>query len=462
MARQWVVWVLAAVVGFGLLTDDAKAGLVDANIAFGAATAWDGFGEDFSPQWEGETTVVDSRFLPAWIGTQNAGTLGWTGSGCILSTNWNSNYNSPILVPGHWETRKTVRKISSSSDSAALSSAWLRYDGREYTAEKKDYDGAEMARYATLESSDGTVLANASAIACKSTDFGDDGFSADGRVSAFSIIIDTAQESPATLTAHSPLEAPAQLNQEADLSASPNPAVEVLPTATGRAALLVTAPPTPVADSSPQIEFTAAELTIAEVPNFQSLSIISLPSFDPALELSRSLDTGDVDVSAGATGRSWFDVSYELDRETAFSLDLDIARLGEVEITFIATNIETGEVAFSFTTVETGTQQEISMEGILEAGKYKFALNCLTDSSVDSSGGLNTGGQAMFDLALDLEEEYVDVWIPEHYEGGSGISFDLLSLGNFSAASSAVPEPSVLGLLILGGFVGLLVRRRRL
>ncbi len=171
------------------------------------------------------------------------------------------------------------------------------------------------------------------------------------------------------------------------------------------------------------------------------------------------------EASVSATGRSWFDVTYELDQETAFSFELDIARLDETEISFSATNTSTGEVVFSLTTADTDTRQEISMTGILDAGEYKFALDCLTDSSIDSHGGLNLGGQAIFDLSLDLEEEYVQVWVPEQYETSSGYRLAIWDLLDFDASTpsspAAVPEPNILTLLTLGAAACLLCGRRR-
>ena len=468
MARQWVFWVLAAVVGFGLVTCDAQAGLVDENTAFGAATAWDGFGEDFSPEWEGQTMVVDSQFLPAWTGTQGSGTMGWTSSGCImLAGNWNSNYSFSKLVPGHWETRKTVRKVSSSSDSRALSSAWLSRDGREFTAEKNGSDGAEMARYATLVSSEGTLLANAAAIAYKNNNFGDDSFSAGGRVSALSIIVDPPEEIAAEAADNSQLTVSSQpaVQETVVLAPQNTVAAEVPVVATGRAALLKVAPSALKVNLFDGHTVTINESSYVTLADLSSQ--IEIASLAPAAVLSSKLDGGDFEVSAEATGRSWFDVTYELDQETTFSLDLAIARLGEVELVFSATDTQTGEKAFSFSTVEAGTQQEISMEGILEAGTYKFALNCMADSAVDSTGEINIGGQALFDVSLDLEEEYVQVWVPDQYVSSS-VALDLASV--FADDSSfvidlsllsAVPEPSGLVLLIIGGCVSLMGSWRR-
>lgn len=312
---------LAVLTGCCFITANVQAGLVDSNTAYGQVQAWDGFDAEFSPQWEGETTAVDTWQAPEISDIYTSGTGCYMSSGTMATVDW-GRWGSGILSvgsdpydPGRWATRPTVRKISSSSDSKVLNSTWLRYAGQEYTTTKNDSSGAEMARYATLMSPQDDLLANATAIAYKNASFGGDEFSADGRVSATAI-----------------------------------------------------------------------------------------------------LDYDVKEATANSTGKSWLKAKYELDRDTDFSLDLDLAILGQIDFSFTATDVNSGEVAFNFDTVPNGIsigiQQEFSMDGTLEAGTYEFALNCLTDAAVNSQGQWNPGGQAEFDLSLDLKEEYVQVWVP--------------------------------------------------
>jgi hypothetical protein len=367
MAGRWFLIGLAVLTGCCFITANVQAGLVDADLVTSPLLAWDGFEDDFSPDWEGDTTVVDT--WPAWQAPENNGTSGWTSSGTMLATNWHGgcfvaevdwNPGHWVESGGHWETHPTVRNASASSDSTVSSSAWLRFAGREYTATKNDDDGLELARYARLLSPEGKLLADASAVAYGNTSFGSDEFSADGRVSALAILTTDAEE-----------------------------------------------------------------------------------------------------AVAGSTGRSWFEAAYELGRDTDFSFELDLAFRGEVDFSFTATDVDSGEVALYFDTIPNaigvGTQQTFSLDGFLEAGVYEFALNCLTDGAVNSLGQWNPGGQAIYDLSLDLKEEYVQVWVPD-YVWVSGFGYLSLDTSNSPAA---VPEPSTLAMLILGGLGCLIAGRWR-
>ncbi|MBN2291172.1 MAG: PEP-CTERM sorting domain-containing protein [Pirellulales bacterium] len=378
MTKQLSLCCLAILPALSFATTNIQAGLIDSATSFSAATTWDGFGDDFSPEWEGETTTVtDWMYLNPGSGWITSGTLDGTVDVSdlgILATNYGRRKTGRwVESGGHWETHPTVRQLSAQSSNHALNSTWLHVDGHTYTADKNESDEPELARYASLLTQSGTLLANASAISYKNTAFGDDEFSADGRVSAVAILSNAAEE-----------------------------------------------------------------------------------------------------ATASATGRCELEASYELDQETAFSLDIDIARLGEVEFSFTATDKATGEVAFSFAPAETGTQQQITMNGLLEAGQYKFSLDCLADASISSNGQLDPGGQAMFDISLDLEEEYIQVWIPEYvwvtgysssyFNGGGTVEvYDLGELAtNYGTVVSdaAVPEPSMLCLLLLGAITCLATRRR--
>lgn len=403
MAGRWFLIGLAVLTGCCFVGANAQAGLVDSNTVMVSSPlrTWNGFEAEFSPEWEGDTTVVDTWQAPEISGIYSSDTGYDLSSATIMATNWGF-IPAVDYDPGHWEIRPTVRKISSSSDSKVLNTAWLRHAGQEYRATKNDDGGAEMARYAMLVSprqqltqvvtQDGLpgfamqtveeqLLAVSTSIASRNTSFGDDEFSADGRVSASAILNYAAKE-----------------------------------------------------------------------------------------------------AVAGSTGRSWLEATYELDRETDFSLDLDLAIRGQIDFSFTATDVDSGEVAFHFDTlphaISIGTQQEFSMDGTLEAGTYEFALNCLADATVNSLGQWNPGGQAKFDLSLDLKEEYVQVWVPDSVwfsdfslarvalvEGGdfsdvNDVDATILAT-NWQSGIASVPEPSALAMLILGGLGCLIAGRRQ-
>ena len=209
-------------------------------------------------------------------------------------------------------------------------------------------------------------------------------------------------------------------------------------------------------------------------------------------------------AEAKAIGRSWFDATYELEQNTNFSLELDIARLGDVAVSFSAIDTLTNEQVFSLPLLEPNSSQTINIDGTLSAGTYEFLLDCETTAALDSSGGYNLGGEAEFDFSFDLEEEYYDVWVPGYlllrngtkiydyeelyndilsgeatipssvtwenanFNGEGGIigSDVTILAGNWqygvqADGVSSVPEPSTIVLLVLGGLSYLLATGRR-
>ena len=408
MAGRWFLVGLVVFLSCFLIATHSWAGLLDSDIDYGTSQPWDGFDEDFSPDWEGKTTWVGN-----WQETNIGGTSTWiasSGTLCVRDFNYNgvNSFDATILgtnwrgpghweESGHWESRPTVRKVSSSSDSNVSNDAWIRSAGREYSATKNDTGGSEMSRYARLVSPpknylvpnglyyelqtvDEKLLVESASIAYRNSDFGDDSFSVDGRVSAETIVLDT----PEPLSAH-------------------------------------------------------------------------------------------------ATGQSWFKSTYELDRDTDFTLDIDLAIRGQIYFSVTATDVATGEEAFCLKNVygatNEGSQQNVGMTGTLEAGEYEFVVNCETDASINAMRQLNPGGQAEFDVSLDLLEEYVQVWVPEKvwvsdYNNDacvvkSGCIYriapltDLIMVEADLSEPNAVPEPSTFAMLILGGLACLIARRRR-
>ena len=300
MAGRWVLIGLAVLTGCFFFTANAWAGLVESNTDYGTTRVWDGFDADFSPEWEGETKVVGTWQVP-----DNGSTSGLiiTDTGCVMNFgNWNSRDVAFDFNTGHYESRSTVRKVSSSSDSKVLNTTRLR-SRWDYTATKSDDGDDEMARFARLISPQGKLLTEASSIAYRNASFGNDEFSVGGRVSATAAVIDSAEA-----------------------------------------------------------------------------------------------------ATAESLGKSWFKATYELGRDTDFSLDIDLAILGQIDFSFTATDVESGEEAFCLETVHgamnDGSRQNVSMEGVLEEGTYKFAVHCITDAAVNTYRQINPGGQAKFDVPV--------------------------------------------------------------
>ena len=341
---------LAAVTLACIFMVTTHASVVGLNTTVSEPQVWNGFDLDFQPIWIGKTTVAETREEPdpeilAGGGLGGDGGFGGGGGGCMLTDT--SGYGGfgggggglggaggfggggGAPVGGYWETRPTVRKISSSSYNSVTNSTWLHVDGQDFTANLSDSSKYTMARYAEIVSPENKLLANASSIAYMTTEFNEDDFSGSGQV--FSIAI---------------------------------------------------------------------------------------------------LSTDPEEAEAKAIGRSWFNATYELDQETAFSLELDIARLGDVAVSFSVIDMVTNEEAFSLPQLEPNGMQTVNLNGTLDAGIYEFFFNCETSSQLDSFGNLNLGGQSEFDFTFDLEEENVQVWVP----GTSGSSGN----GGFGAGGGSV------------------------
>jgi len=120
------------------------------------------------------------------------------------------------------------------------------------------------------------------------------------------------------------------------------------------------------------------------------------------------LADGIIDARAEASGNSGFYAIYELELDTAFSLDLNLAGLGDADVSFAAVDLLTDETIFSYSPTEDAARREVGLTGVLEAGKYRFDLQTETDTWINASGEQDAGGLAMYDLSLDFEAEKID------------------------------------------------------
>ena len=160
-----------------------------------STAAWNGFGADFQPTWIGDTEVVKTtpEVMQALQSATGCGVLGTT-MNCTLS-----NYNQSLSV--RRVQRWTVNKISSSAWSNVQTAADYKLVGKEYSASSGNSatNWSEMARYAEVVTDNGLLLAGASAIACQSSGFQGQSFSASGKVAADGLLLkgDTAAQSSA-------------------------------------------------------------------------------------------------------------------------------------------------------------------------------------------------------------------------------------------------------------------------
>ena len=208
MRGRWILVGAAAMLAFCFVNVNANAGVVDANTSYGPLEAWNGFDADFSPEWKGDTQVVG-----AWQTPENGDSSGYIsscGTVCDFSQYYSHGAQFWTNLPqnnGYWKYVPTVRQISSSSDNEVSTAAWLRVNGQDYAAAKYDDGDAELARYARLVSQQYELLADASAIAYRNVGFGNDSFTADGRVWAEAVLTDAAQEATASARGTSWLKA---------------------------------------------------------------------------------------------------------------------------------------------------------------------------------------------------------------------------------------------------------------
>ena len=314
------------------------------------STSWSGFDSDFTPYWEGETTVIETT-------PEIALALDDLFGCCCEDLTILSGYWVPV---SYREQRWTVNKIRSSTQVQTHANAEYCLAGESFTASagesvcKSSYSSAELANYAEIVTDDGRLLSNASAIAYQQSSLGDHSFVANGCVSASTI-----------------------------------------------------------------------------------------------------LKTGVASAESNAWGTSCFEVAYSLEKDTPFSLSVDMAKLCDVDLSFSAIDNNTGELLWNLTPAESGTQWHWEWNGTLEAGEYTFSLEALTASLIDENGLQDFGGQAEFDVSLDFEaESYWVTHYPERLVSGQADDpgdQNMVALTTTTAASVApVPEPGMLALLIAG------------
>ena len=94
MAGRWFLVGLAVLTGCCFITANSWAGLVDSNLVTSPRQAWNGFEAEFSPEWEGETEVVETwqyNSLSMCVTDIDA---------CIMAANW-GRWGSEVALVGY-------------------------------------------------------------------------------------------------------------------------------------------------------------------------------------------------------------------------------------------------------------------------------------------------------------------------------------------------------------------------
>jgi hypothetical protein len=338
-----------------------------------SAAAWNGFGDDFQPNWQIQTTVV--KTTPAIRVALNATDGSYTSSSstmCLAGAMCN-------YLLGTWqEERWTVNRTSASTLATTSANASYSVAGRRRSASEGDSRGnasnnwAELAHGAQVVTAEGILLSNASALAYQNAHLDLRSFTADGRVSAAGMLRN------------------------------------------GRAA-------------------------------------------------AKSI----------ASANSCFDVTYALEKKTAFSFSLDLAKCDDTDLDFSIVDARSGELLWNLTPEQTGTSYHYGASGLLDAGQYKFSLVAKADSSIDKYRLQDPGGAGMYDVSLDFAAEnyWVTMGSPvlaQPITTGAwvrGGSAPILSIGSsvnneqvLAGSFLVVPEPATITLLLSLGAVLLLLR----
>ncbi|MEN6407533.1 MAG: hypothetical protein ABFC77_13815 [Thermoguttaceae bacterium] len=182
------------------------------------------------------------------------------------------------------------------------------------------------------------------------------------------------------------------------------------------------------------------------------------------------LESGSKSAQSSAKGSSCFEASYGLEKDTPFSFSLDLASTSNVELAFSASDLVTGETLWSLTPSGSDKIRHLEWSGILEAGRYSFALNASTDSLIDQMGVQSLGGEALYDISFDFDAESYFVprflTINDNYQkdpvwfldplpclNGFLVVGDVVNLSSSesnSNLSTTLPEPNILVLLFAG------------
>ena len=347
-----------------------QAGLTGFTSQSDYSTPWNGFGSDFKSDWVGQTTVVETTPKNQQALNDIFGCCGLVKSGtgalCLTGGTLQLQY-----MPTQ-EQRWTVNKISSSAWAETRADAGYQLAGEPYSASAgnsrsgSSSNVANLAHYAEIVTDDGRPLANASALAYQSASLNERSFSANGRVSAATI-----------------------------------------------------------------------------------------------------LKNGATSAESKAMGTSCFEAIYSLEKDTPFSLSLDLAKLSNVNLAFSATDNCTGEVLWDLLPSQSDALRHLEWSGILGAGQYKFGLEATADSLINQSGLQNNGGLAMYDVSLDFQAE--SYWVSHTLTGSqlslangsnkvqgntsstvSGGTLVISEVDLVPSGADSAPEPGMLTLLLAG------------
>lgn len=123
---------------------------------------------------------------------------------------------------------------------------------------------------------------------------------------------------------------------------------------------------------------------------------------------------GDVRNGAESSGsNAWADSSfaatYQLERDTPFSLSLDMARYDNVDLVFSVVDSLTGNTVWSATPRCDHATAVLEANGVLAAGEYTFSLEAAAQCVIGNDQLLLAPGMATYDVSLDLAAE--DYWV---------------------------------------------------
>ncbi|MBN1910353.1 MAG: PEP-CTERM sorting domain-containing protein [Pirellulales bacterium] len=168
------------------------------------------------------------------------------------------------------------------------------------------------------------------------------------------------------------------------------------------------------------------------------------------MAMSLALDEA-LDGSASAEAQSIFDAVYDLEQDTPYILNLNLASFGDTDIAFTVTDVNSDEVVLSYIPTSR-VDWQVEQTGTLEPGRYKFELQCSAVSSADTDGTRDPGGMASYAIDLAFAAEQYDVWV------GGLVSLIPIPV---PGSTSSVPEPGSIALLIAAvGSLALLARRK--
>lgn len=152
----------------------------------------------------------------------------------------------------------------------------------------------------------------------------------------------------------------------------------------------------------PNGEFVSGALALA---NQSSHITTTRMTANGAVTAEGLLDSGVPDGDANASATSDFFSAFRLNQGHEFNLAIEVSATENVSIAVSLEDDITGHIIFEADPAlydqETGAW-EIELEGFLPPGEYTIRAEALSDAAIHSDGALNLGGQAAFDLQLDL------------------------------------------------------------